>query len=114
MFPIIAPYIVVSKATAIAGPIAEGSAMLSSIATRPIRVPIIPIAPEKPPIWANICAFDKWRVLVWSISISKRSRMVSGSLPSTAIERPFFKKAFSSLFASASSASMPSRLALVE
>ena len=41
---ITAPYNVVSSATAIAGPIAAGSDMLASICTRPISVPIIPIA----------------------------------------------------------------------
>ena len=42
-----APYKVVNKATAIAGPIAFGSAILPNIATNPINVPIIPIAGAK-------------------------------------------------------------------
>ena len=41
---IIAPYKVVKSATAIAGPIAFGSAIFPSIATKPTKVPIIPIA----------------------------------------------------------------------
>ena len=39
-----APYKVVNRATAMAGPIAAGSLMLDSICTSPIRVPIMPIA----------------------------------------------------------------------
>jgi glutamate N-acetyltransferase/amino-acid N-acetyltransferase len=40
----IAPYSVVNSATAIAGPMDFGSSMFDNIATRPISVPIIPIA----------------------------------------------------------------------
>ncbi len=53
-FAIIAPYNVVSSAIAIAGAICFGSFIEPSICTRPISVPIIPIAGAASPIALKI------------------------------------------------------------
>ena len=49
MLASMAPYRVVSKATAMAGPMDLGSLMLASMATNPTRVPIMPMAGPRSP-----------------------------------------------------------------
>ena len=74
-----APYKVVNSATAIAGPIDLGSSMLESMATRPIRVPIIPIAGAISPMPLKMVAPNSCRSVVIEISFAKVSLTTSMS-----------------------------------
>ena len=87
----IAPYMVVNKATAIAGPIEAGSLILPSMITSPTNVPIIPIAGAR-----SIQAFTQpcmspWRTFIASSSASICPTSLASSAPSTSNCMPFAK-----------------------
>ena len=82
----IAPYIVVSSATAIAGPIDLGSDMLPSMITKPARVPIMPMAGAISPQALKILAPISWRSFIMSLSRLSELLIISPSVPSTSMD----------------------------
>ena len=101
-----APYRVVSKATAICGPIAFGSFILTSMPTKPTSVPIIPMAGATSPTARQTRSPQLWRSIVCCISLAMTAFTTSWLLPSTSIWIPSFKK--DSEMAAFSRASKPS------
>ncbi len=104
-FAIMAPYSVVSSAIAMAGAICLGSLIDPSIWTRPISVPIIPIAGAASPIALKIACPSRWRFKVSSRSFVSIERTTSGSWPSTTRLSAFLKN--SSETSASSRASKP-------
>ena len=69
--------------------------MFDNMATKPINVPIIPIAGAISPSDLKIDAPNSWRWVVIEISLDKVSRTTSTSCPSTSISTPFCMKGLS-------------------
>ncbi len=99
-------------ATAMAGPIVDGSDMDWSICTRPMSVPTMPMAGAKVPMEFRMSAPLMCRCSMCSISVSRISRMAWGSSPSMTSSRPCLKKGSPRSTAALSSARIPSRRAL--
>ena len=102
-----APYRVVSSATAMAGPIALGSFMLDSICTRPISVPIMPMAGATSPVARQTRSPQLWRSMVCCMSFAITALTTSWLVPSTNMRMPSCRKGSEMVaFSSASSPSL--------